>query len=502
MGDTGSMLLGLLLAYAPISAIPSLDPAVLASHINRYPVIMPLLLPAALLVIPYADLLLAVVRRTRAGQSPFAPDRKHLHHRLLDIGHSQRASVLIMYLWAAVFSGSVVWLSLQRTQRPGGVNHHGHPVLVFVAITAAAVVVLLLMSMPKLRQWGRSARLDEAAARLDEAAARLDDSRSKLAGVTARAGLAAAALKPTVLESTVLESTALESPALDSAGLEPAAAELRPPAAAPVAATGSAEPQLVAAAAVSRTLPLGAPAPNGGSTGRATPAPGWVDRRGIERERAERVATTSDWVGRDWADPGWTRPEWVDPDWVSPAWVRRDDAASGWPTGSDRTAADPPDVAGSDPERGGPAAGWTFGDRRGSDREPSDWRAADDTPSKVDDAPSQTAPFNSGRSGSYRPASPTGPANGASAPGHVSPGSGSPGNGSPGNMSLGKGSSGPAHGGRPQSRIEAGPAGNGDVAARSIIGTPPPAVTSLGTHGTPSIDSNDLDPGDAEPPEL
>ena len=115
MGDTGSMLLGLLLAYAPISGITSLDPAVLATSINRYPEIMPLLLPAALLVIPYADLLLAVVRRTRAGQSPFAPDRKHLHHRLLDIGHSQRASVLIMYLWAALFSGSIVWLSIQRT---------------------------------------------------------------------------------------------------------------------------------------------------------------------------------------------------------------------------------------------------------------------------------------------------------------------------------------------------------------------------------------------------
>ena len=114
---------------------------------------MPLLLPAALLVIPYADLLLAVLRRTKAGQSPFAPDRKHLHHRLLDIGHSQRASVLIMYLWAAVFSGSVVWLSIQRTVQRGSTNHHGQPVLVFVVITAAAVVALLLMAMPKLR-WG------------------------------------------------------------------------------------------------------------------------------------------------------------------------------------------------------------------------------------------------------------------------------------------------------------------------------------------------------------
>jgi len=156
MGDTGSMLLGLLLAYAPISSINSLPEASLTSQINRYPVILPLLLPAALLVIPYGDLLLAVVRRTRAGRSPFAPDRKHLHHRLLDIGHSQRASVLIMYLWAAAFSGTVVGLSIQKTVQRGNSNHHGAPIFVFVIITAVAFAVLLLLSMPRLRWWQRS----------------------------------------------------------------------------------------------------------------------------------------------------------------------------------------------------------------------------------------------------------------------------------------------------------------------------------------------------------
>ena len=49
---------------------------------------------------PFADLVLAVVRRTRAGRSPFAPDKQHLHHRLLEIGHSHRRAVLIMWLWA------------------------------------------------------------------------------------------------------------------------------------------------------------------------------------------------------------------------------------------------------------------------------------------------------------------------------------------------------------------------------------------------------------------
>jgi UDP-GlcNAc:undecaprenyl-phosphate GlcNAc-1-phosphate transferase len=152
MGDTGAMLLGLVLAYAPIASINSLNPAVIATKVNRYPEIMPLLLPAALLVIPYTDMLLAVVRRTRAGQSPFAADSKHLHHRLISIGHSQRASVLVMYLWAVLFSGSIVWFSLEKTQRHGFANHRGQPVLVFVVITAAAVLALVLMSLPRLRR--------------------------------------------------------------------------------------------------------------------------------------------------------------------------------------------------------------------------------------------------------------------------------------------------------------------------------------------------------------
>jgi UDP-GlcNAc:undecaprenyl-phosphate/decaprenyl-phosphate GlcNAc-1-phosphate transferase len=150
MGDTGSMLLGLLLAYAPISSLASLDPGSLTDYasssgtVNRYGAILPLLLPAAVLLIPYADLLMAVVRRVRAGMSVFAPDKKHLQHRLLDIGHSHRTSVLIMYLWAALFAGSVVWLSIVRT-----------PLFVLAIVTVGAMLALLLVSMPRLRPWAR-----------------------------------------------------------------------------------------------------------------------------------------------------------------------------------------------------------------------------------------------------------------------------------------------------------------------------------------------------------
>jgi UDP-GlcNAc:undecaprenyl-phosphate GlcNAc-1-phosphate transferase len=163
MGDTGAMLIGLLLAYAPISSLAVLAPASLTSApayhagtVNRFGAFLPLLVPAAIMLIPYADLLMAVIRRTRAGTSVFTPDKKHLQHRLLAIGHSHRTSVLIMYLWAALFAASIVWLSIVRTS-----------LYVLIIATGAAVVALalLLFSMPRLRPWARAASREAAARR-------------------------------------------------------------------------------------------------------------------------------------------------------------------------------------------------------------------------------------------------------------------------------------------------------------------------------------------------
>jgi UDP-GlcNAc:undecaprenyl-phosphate GlcNAc-1-phosphate transferase len=147
MGDTGAMLLGMLLAYGPISSTASLDPNILVNYsqhhpVNRFPTILPLLLPVAILIIPYADLLLAVIRRTRAGKSPFAADGQHLHHRLLNMGHSHRQSVLLMYLWSALFSGTVVGLSLLRI-----------PLAWLALATVGIMAMLLLATMPRWRPW-------------------------------------------------------------------------------------------------------------------------------------------------------------------------------------------------------------------------------------------------------------------------------------------------------------------------------------------------------------
>ncbi|MDA3628004.1 MraY family glycosyltransferase [Saccharopolyspora oryzae] len=111
MGDSGSMLIGLMLATASTSAsgrmlTNDVDPS------DTIALLSPLLVVAAVLFVPLLDLIMAVVRRTKAGKSPFHADKMHLHHRLLEIGHSQRRAVLLIYLWAAVISFGAVSLTL------------------------------------------------------------------------------------------------------------------------------------------------------------------------------------------------------------------------------------------------------------------------------------------------------------------------------------------------------------------------------------------------------
>jgi UDP-GlcNAc:undecaprenyl-phosphate GlcNAc-1-phosphate transferase len=110
MGDSGAMLIGLMLAAASPSASGKLDPR--SGATDALALFSPLLVVAAVVFVPLLDLLLAVVRRTRAGRSPFAPDKLHLHHRLLEIGHSHRRAVLLIYLWAALLAFGAVALTL------------------------------------------------------------------------------------------------------------------------------------------------------------------------------------------------------------------------------------------------------------------------------------------------------------------------------------------------------------------------------------------------------
>ena len=143
MGDSGSMLIGLMLAAAVTSLTGQVPYANLPASASL-PALIPLLLPLAVLAVPFVDLLLAVVRRTRAGRSPFAPDKAHLHHRLLEIGHSHTRAVLIMYCWTALLAFAAVAVSLW-----------GGPLQVVAVIGAATAVALVVSSVPRLRAAAR-----------------------------------------------------------------------------------------------------------------------------------------------------------------------------------------------------------------------------------------------------------------------------------------------------------------------------------------------------------
>lgn len=105
MGDSGAMLLGLVIAAAGIHVTGQIDPGIVQTRL-ALPAFVPILLPVAVLMLPLLDVAVTTLRRIAAGKSPFHADRTHLHHRLLDHGHSMRRSVVIMYGWTGVFAFS------------------------------------------------------------------------------------------------------------------------------------------------------------------------------------------------------------------------------------------------------------------------------------------------------------------------------------------------------------------------------------------------------------
>ena len=107
MGDSGAMLLGMLMSVSAIAVTGSIDPSTVSDR-DLVPAVLPLLLPIGILLLPLLDLAFAVIRRLRRGKSPFAPDRGHIHHQLQDIGHGHRGTVLVFYHWTVYISLSAL----------------------------------------------------------------------------------------------------------------------------------------------------------------------------------------------------------------------------------------------------------------------------------------------------------------------------------------------------------------------------------------------------------
>ncbi|HYP46292.1 MAG TPA: MraY family glycosyltransferase [Propionibacteriaceae bacterium] len=137
MGDSGAMLLGLLLATSTISLTGQIDTSQLQDGSGGLlPTVLPLVLPLAILALPFLDVTLAFIRRTYAGRWWFVADKQHLHHRLLERGHSQRRAVMLMYVWSALVSFGVIALGLLRSWQ-------------VVAVIALTALVLLLFTLAR-----------------------------------------------------------------------------------------------------------------------------------------------------------------------------------------------------------------------------------------------------------------------------------------------------------------------------------------------------------------
>ena len=115
MGDSGSMLLGLVLGSATIIGVGSAFTAVAPSTAEVFLGYFPLLIPLSVLALPILDALFAIARRARRRRSLFHADKEHIHHRLMDLGHGHRAAVVVMYVWSALAAGAGLAFTFYET---------------------------------------------------------------------------------------------------------------------------------------------------------------------------------------------------------------------------------------------------------------------------------------------------------------------------------------------------------------------------------------------------
>jgi UDP-GlcNAc:undecaprenyl-phosphate GlcNAc-1-phosphate transferase len=148
MGDSGSGLLGLLLAVATISGVGRNPYPPSGGDVAVYAI--PILLPLLVLAIPFLDVVLAVIRRFRQNKPLSHADKEHIHHQLLDLGHSHREAVLMMYLWSGLISFSALAVAF--------INGREKVAMVLLVV----LVIFGLTVIPRLMQYWRMVKEDRA----------------------------------------------------------------------------------------------------------------------------------------------------------------------------------------------------------------------------------------------------------------------------------------------------------------------------------------------------
>jgi UDP-GlcNAc:undecaprenyl-phosphate/decaprenyl-phosphate GlcNAc-1-phosphate transferase len=141
MGDGGAFLLGLLMAVSTSVVGGRADPNSQEFVGQTFFFFAPLVIPLLILGVPILDTAFAIVRRATRRQALDEADKGHLHHRLMNLGHGHRRSVVILWAWTALMSGFVLYPVLtgeNPTYLPFGI--------------AALAIVLFTAFHPSVRQ--------------------------------------------------------------------------------------------------------------------------------------------------------------------------------------------------------------------------------------------------------------------------------------------------------------------------------------------------------------
>ena len=163
MGDSGAFLLGLLLAVSTSVVGGRADPNTQQFVGQTFFFFAPLVIPLLVLGVPILDTVFAIVRRASKRQALDVADKGHLHHRLMNLGHGHRRSVMILWTWTALLSGFVLYPVLtdeNPTYRPFGIG--------------ALAIVLYTVLHPSVRR-KRAMEIEEALER--PASEQVDPSR-------------------------------------------------------------------------------------------------------------------------------------------------------------------------------------------------------------------------------------------------------------------------------------------------------------------------------------
>ena len=143
MGDTGALLLGYVLSTMSVLGL------------FKFYAVVTFAVPLLALAVPLVDTLFAFCRRLIHGQSPMHPDRGHFHHRLIDMGLSQKQAVAVLYAASAILGLTAVVIATDT------------PFKFLLLLVAFCIAVIVGVSLNRAI---RAQRLHQAEKHMEQAA--------------------------------------------------------------------------------------------------------------------------------------------------------------------------------------------------------------------------------------------------------------------------------------------------------------------------------------------